>query len=68
LPVFSHLYRHPELIKPDLLPTIFGSQVLRPAIGVLLYIVATAFGWFVHALLAVGIFSFVVGYYAWTSQ
>jgi glycerol-3-phosphate cytidylyltransferase len=32
------------------------------------YIVAAALGWLVHPLLAVGIFTFVVGYYAWTSQ
>ena len=68
LPVFPHLYRHAELVKPHLSPTIFGSQVLRPVIGILLYGVAAALGWFVHPLIAVGIFIFIVGYYAWTSQ
>jgi uncharacterized membrane protein len=68
LPVFPHLYRHPELVKPHLPPTIFASEILRPAVGIVLYIVATALGWFVHPALAVGIFVFVVGYYAWTSQ
>jgi hypothetical protein len=35
LPVFPHLYRHPELVKPHLQATFFASQVLRPAIGIL---------------------------------
>lgn len=68
LPAFPYLYHHPELVKPHLPGTIFCSQVLRPIIGILLYIVGAALGWFVHPLLAVGIFVFVVGYYAWTSQ
>jgi uncharacterized membrane protein len=68
LPVFRHLYRHPELVKPHLPATIFASQVLRPATGILLYIIAALLGWFVHPLIAVGIFMLIVGYYAWTSQ
>jgi len=68
LPAFSYLYHHPEHIKPHLPTTIFALQVLRPAVGILLYIAAAALGWFVHPLVAVGIFIFIVGYYAWTSQ
>ena len=52
LPVFPHLYRHPELMKPNLPASFFASQVLRPIIGVVLYIVAAVLGWFVHPLLA----------------
>jgi uncharacterized membrane protein len=34
LPVFSHLYRHPELMKPHLPATFFASEMLRPVIGI----------------------------------
>jgi uncharacterized membrane protein len=62
LPVFPHLYRHPELMKPNLPASFFASQVLRPIIGVVLYIVAAVLGWFVHLLLALAIFTLIVGY------
>jgi uncharacterized membrane protein len=68
LPAFWHLHRHPELVKPHLPKAVFASQVLRPAIGIALYFIAAGIGWFVHPVLAVGIFVFVVGYYALTSQ
>ncbi|MEI9995621.1 MAG: TMEM175 family protein [Rhizomicrobium sp.] len=68
LPVFPYLYRHPELLKPQLPATIFASEILRPSVGIVLYVVAAAVGGFVHPILAVGIFVAVVGYYAWTSQ
>jgi uncharacterized membrane protein len=68
LPAFWHLHRHPELVKPHLPKAVFASQVLRPAIGIALYFTAAGIGWFVHPVLAVGVFVFVVGYYALTSQ
>ncbi len=68
LPVFRHLYRHPELMKPHLSTTAFASQVLRPVIGIALYTAAAALGWFAHPLIAIALFIVVVGHYAWTSQ
>jgi hypothetical protein len=68
LPVFPHLYRHPELVKPDLPASFFASQIMRPAIGIILYIVEAALGWFAHPLLVVAIFMLIVGCDAWTSQ
>lgn len=68
LPAFHHLHQNPDLVKPDLPKTIFALQVLRPTIGILLYIAAGLLGWFIHPLIAVGIFILVVGYYAWTSE
>jgi uncharacterized membrane protein len=68
LPVFPYLYRNPQLLKPQLPSTIFAAQILRPVTGIVLYAFAAGLGWFVHPAVAIGIFIFVVGYYAWTSQ
>lgn len=68
LPAFQHLYRHPELVKPHLPPTIFAAQVMRPIVGIILYFIAAIIGWFGQPVIAVGIFILVVAYYAWTSQ
>ena len=68
IPAFRHLYHHPGLVKPRLSTDVFAGQVLRPVIGILLYGVAAALGWFVHPLWAIAIFVSVVGLYAWTSQ
>ena len=68
LPAFPHLYRHPELMKPNL-PTSFFCFT-----GITTYYWRRALhrgrgtGWFVHPLLALAIFTLIVGYYAWTSQ
>jgi uncharacterized membrane protein len=68
LPAFAYLRRHPELLKPHLPPNVFAVELLRPATGIMLYLAAVVLGWFVHPFAAVGLFIFVVGYYAWTSQ
>ncbi len=68
LPLFRHLHRHPQLAKPDAPQGLFGPQLVRPAVGVLLYLAAGLIGWFVQPIAAVAIFIFMVAYYAWTSQ
>jgi hypothetical protein len=68
LPVFPHLCRHPDLLSPHLPSRTFASQILRPTTGIMLYTAAAGLGWFVHPIPAVGIFVFIVGCYAWTSQ
>jgi uncharacterized membrane protein len=68
LPAFPYIYRHPELVKPHLPETFFASQILRPVLGIALYVAGAMLGWFVHPLLAVAVFALIVCYYAWTSQ
>jgi uncharacterized membrane protein len=68
LPAFLYLHYHSKLIKPSVPPNMFATQLIRPAMGVLLYILAGMLGWFVHPVAAVAIFIFMVACYACTSQ
>jgi uncharacterized membrane protein len=68
LPTFIHLNRNPRLLKTDVPPGMFAAQIVRPAVGVLLYVGAGVLGWFVHSAVAVAIFVFMVCYYAATSR
>jgi uncharacterized membrane protein len=68
LPMFRHLHRHPELVRSNVPPGSFAVQLTRPTLGVLLYVFAGLIGWVVHPAAAIGIFVFMVAYYAWTSQ
>jgi uncharacterized membrane protein len=68
LPLFIYLGRHPELMKPHAKAETFAYEVSRPIVGILSYALAAVLGWFVHPLLAVALFVFMVLYHAWTCQ
>ena len=68
LPAFPYLNRHRELMKPNVADDFFAPQVKRPAIGIVLYVVGAAMGWFLQPLIGVAVFILIIVYYAWTSQ
>ncbi len=68
LPLFHHLHRNPQLVKPDVPAGLFMTQLVRPSVGVLLCMLAGLLGCFIHPGVAVGIFIFMVSYFAATSQ
>lgn len=68
VPVLWHLSRHPELAKPEMPEAALAAEIFRPIVGMLLYGIAVAVGWFVSPTLAVCIFMLVVAFYAWTSR
>lgn len=68
LPALWHLFRHRELAKPHLSEAALAVEIFRPIVGILLYVMAAVVGWFVHPVIAICIFVFVVGFYAVTSR
>lgn len=67
IPLFTHLRRHPDLLKEAIEPDRFAGEVIRPAIGSAGYIVAVACGWLIYPFIGVAIFILIVAYYAVTS-
>ncbi|CAN5557054.1 hypothetical protein BH10PSE4_BH10PSE4_31990 [soil metagenome] len=68
IPLFVHLHRNPDLAKAEVPSGLFVAQLVRPTIGVALYLFGGLIGWLVSPVAAVAIFIFMVGYYAVTSQ
>lgn len=68
VPLYSYLGRKADLLKSNVGTEVFKAQVRKPLTGIFLYFVSGMLGWFIHPLIAVAIFIFMVAYYAWTSQ
>jgi hypothetical protein len=67
IPLFTHLRRHPDMLKETVAPDHFVGEVVRPAIGMAGYVIAVACGWLVQPLAGIAIFILIVAYYAATS-
>ncbi len=68
LPAFPYLSRHPELLQPNINPELVAKQKYRPVVGVVSYAIAALLGWFVHPVLAIALFIFMLIYHAKTCQ
>jgi uncharacterized membrane protein len=67
IPLFVHLRRNPAMLKDTVASNYFSVEVIRPGLGAAGYVIAAVLGWFVHPIIAVGIFVLIVAYYAATS-
>ena len=68
VPALWYLFRHHELAKSHMPQAALAAEMFRPIVGIILYVLAAAIGWFVDPAIAACIFMLVVGYYAWTSR
>jgi uncharacterized membrane protein len=68
VPLYAYLGKKADLLKPEIATGLFRAQVRKPLTGIFLYFISGFLGWFVHPVIAVLIFIFMVSYYAWTSK
>jgi uncharacterized membrane protein len=68
VPLYYYLGKKADLLNPEIATGLFRAQVRKPLTGIFLYFISGLLGWFVHPVIAVLIFIFMVSYYAWTSQ
>ena len=68
VPICLYLSKKTNLLKPGIATNIFKGDVRRPLTGTFLYLIGGILGWFIHPIIAVLIFIFLVLFYAWNSQ
>jgi hypothetical protein len=68
LAVFVHLWRHPDLVNPEVTPGYLRIQRARPLTGVALYGLAGLVGWFLHPIAGMATIAVMIVYHAATSQ